>query len=234
MKRQLPRVMVGKHEYDVDMRAGELRSTKDSSKTLEFYKMDQEKQNLAFWFDQVNQKLLFQLPQGAENVDRISFPVRSLDPEFFKEIKAETEEAKDLYEAGKSIYQQEGGIHASIPIEGNKARMLPMINLYGTDFFLDLRLKQLREVDNPGNAISWKHIDDDNFHMSLWYDTKAKNAFSGTMLEARQRDDVKHLHLPPLDKTISEGIKRHEEKMNGAKVKDETESPKRKRKGKGI
>jgi hypothetical protein len=234
MKRQLPRVMVGKHEYEVDMRAGELRSVKDASKTLEFFKMDQEKQNLAFWFDNIHQKLLFELLHGAENVDRISFPVRALDPEFFNELKAETKEAEDLFRAGKSIYQQEGGIHAGVPIEGNKARMLPMINLYGTDFFLDLRLKQLREADNPGNAISWKHMDEDNFHMSVWYNTTTKNAFSGSMAEARQRDDVKHLHLPPLDKTIREGIKRHEEKVNGTKALVESEIPKRRQKGRGL
>ena len=34
-------------------------------------------------------------------------------------------------------------------------RMLPIVSLHGTDYFIDLRLRQFREVTNPHNFIDF-------------------------------------------------------------------------------
>lgn len=217
METLLPRVMVGKHEYEVDMLAGELRSVKDKSKALEFFKMDVEGDKLAFWYNHETQKIVgAPSPQDQQHIQRVSFPLQSLDPAFSKKIAAEAEEAEALIRAGKSIYSNPEGIHAQIPIEGNSPQLLPVINLYGTEFFLDLRLKEFRQVDNFNNKIQWHALDQDALHFMLWYNTTTKNAFTGTFEQARQREDVKALVLPPLDLMIRDGVKRHMEKINRA------------------
>ncbi len=208
-------MIVGRHEYEVDMPAGELRFVKDKSKALEFFKMDVESDRLAFWYNHETQKIVAEpSPKDQQNIQHVSFPIESLDPGFSKKIALETEEAESLIRAGKSVYSDPDGIHAWKPVEGNQPRLLPMINLYGTDFFLDLRLKEFREVDNPNNKIQWNALGDDEFHFMLWYNTTTKNAFTGTLEQARQRDDVKALVLPPLDLMIRDGVKRHEDEIN--------------------
>lgn len=232
--------MVGRHEYEVDMPAGELRFVKDKSKTLELFKMETEGDKLSFWYNHETQHISEEpSPKDQQNIQRVSFPFMALDPSFHTRIEAETKEAEELINSGKSIHLNPGGIHAPVESDSNGPKLLPMINLYGTDFFLDLRLKELRQTDNPTNAIAYKHLSPHEFHFMLWYNTSTKNAFTGTLEQAKQRSDVKALVLPPLDLMIRDGVKRHEEKLalHSRKVESRTdmESSKRKRKrGRGL
>lgn len=232
--------MVGRHEYEVDMPAGELRFVKDKSKTLELFKMETEGDKLSFWYNHETQRISEEpSPRDQQNIQRVSFPFMALDPSFHNRIEAETKEAEELINSGKSIHLNPGGIHAPVENDSNGPKLLPMINLYGTDFFIDLRLKELRQTDNPTNVIAYKHLIPHEFHFMLWYNTSTKNAFTGTLEQAKQRSDVKALVLPPLDLMIRDGVKRHEEKLalHSRKVESRTdmESSKRKRKrGRGL
>lgn len=215
----LPRIMVGRHEYEVDMRAGELRSVKDKSKTLEFFKMDPEGDNFTFWYNHETQKIVANpSPEDRQQIQRISLPLESLDLEFMKKIASETMETEALIRSGKSRYSDlesdREGIHAATPTTDDQPRLLPMINLYGTEFFMDLRLKELREVDNANNKIPWRALEQEEFHFLLMYNTTTKNVFTGTLEQAKQRDDVKELLLPPLDIMIREGVERHSEMID--------------------
>ena len=258
MAAPLPRIMIGRHEYEVDMYAGELRSVKDKSKALELFKMDVEGDRLAFWFnystmmdlifpDVEGDRLAFWFntetqalagkPQDKDQpvIQRFSFPVHSLDPDFFKQIKAEAREAEKMIREGKSVYHHPGGIiHAPVQQDTGKPGLLPLVSLYGTDFYLDLRLQELRQVDNPHNTIACKHLHPDEFHFMLWYDTTAKNAFTGTLEQARQRHDVKALVLPPLDLMVRDGVRRHEEKIRPNNTKQDTLISSRRKRGRGL
>jgi hypothetical protein len=219
-ERQLPRTMVGRHEYVVDMRNSELRSVNDPSIALEFFKMDFTDGRLSFWYDHANKSMVGK-PEGETpgDIQQVSFLIQSLDPEFSRQAQDAIKEVQQLINSGESVYYQ-NNIHAPSPINGSQPRLLPMINLYGTEFFLDLRLVELRQVDNPVNTIPLNHLNPDKFHFTLLYDTTAMNAFTGTLDEARQRNDIKSLVLPPLDLMISEGIKRHEEFLKTQSEKD--------------
>jgi hypothetical protein len=212
--------MVGPHEYEVDMRAGELRSVTKPLNALEFFKMEQANDRLSFWYDHETRKMVSQPAPGAKHTHRISLAWHSIDPEFSVQLLAEAREAEELIRAGKSVYLQPGGIHASMPIEGNGPRLLPMINLYGTEFFLDLCLREFREVKNLYNRIPYDALQPDEFHFRLWYNTTTKNAVAGTFEQAKQRNDVKELILPPLDLMIRDGTKRHEEKIKSNAQQD--------------
>lgn len=54
-------------------------------------------------------------------------------------------------------------------------RQLPKVNFAGTDFFLDLRLNEFRQVDNFMNSISIDELTEDGDTYALVYDTKIKN-----------------------------------------------------------
>lgn len=215
METTLPRVMVGRHEYEVDMHAGELRYVKDKSKALAFFKMETKGDMRSFWYNHESQKIV-QDPSPKDDLDiqRISFFVKLLDPGFSKKIASENEEAEALIRSGKSAYLNPDGTFVGDEDLHRQPNILPIINLYGTEFLFDLRQKEFRQVDNPSNAIAYTHLHPDAFHFKLWYNTTSKNAFTGTIEQAKQRDDVKALTLPPLDIMIRDGIERHEDKIN--------------------
>ena len=241
MERELPRYMIRTDEFEVDMRAGELRLVKDPSKTLAFFKMDIKDGNLNFLYDHVTQKMVLPgykiSPDGNQLIEKIVLPTAALDPKFRKEVEQEAKEAEQLIRSGKSIYNKPGGIHEWSGINDGKAGLLPMVNLYGTEFFLDLRMKELRQVDNHANAIPFKALEPEEFHFTLFYNTSSRNAFNGSFMQAIVRDDVKALLLPPLDKMIRDGIKRHEE-MNLSARKNSTPTisieKRTRKKGRGL
>ena len=240
MKGQLPRYKIGIDQFEVDMRAGEMRLIEDPRKTLAFFKMDVKDDKFEFRYDHVTQKMVLPgykiNPDGNQLIEKIALTVKALDPNFHKEVEQEAREAEQLIRAGKSVYNQSGGIHEWRVNEG-KAGLLPMVNLYGTDFFLDLRMKELLQAANPANAIPFKALQPDEFHFTLFYDVTSKNAFHGSIMQAIVRDDVKALLLPPLDKMIHEGIERHERKIrqasvSGFRMPDPPQRPRKK--GRGI
>ena len=54
------------------------------------------------------------------------------------------------------------------------ARMLPVWRMAGTDFFLDIRLNEFRERNDPSNRISLDLLLDGENGLALYYDKTLK------------------------------------------------------------
>lgn len=210
--------MIGPHEYEVDLYQGELRAVKDRSKTIDVFKMEREDQRedpgYWFWYDASEMKL----KRGDHHVSKdwhyVRFVPFNADPDFFKRIGEESREQERIIRAGESCSDKPYDQRETLK-EDRMPRLLPMVNVYGTEFFLDMRLNELRQVDDPTNRIDYQQLGIDEFHHVIFYDTRTKNAFTGTYQQARLTDSVKQVILPPLDLMIREGIRRHEAKLKG-------------------
>jgi hypothetical protein len=216
----LPKLMLGRHEFFVDFRRGEFRSVSNPDNTIELFKLELEKDKFLLWFDNAKGSLITDPAQTKDiHAIRLQLPIRALDPDFFKSVQQDTRAAEELVRSGKSVYNQPGGIHSW---EGKSAGPLPVVNLYGTDFFVDLRVQELRQVNDLNNKIPWRALDEEEFHFNLWYNTKTKNEFIGTLEQAKQTEGVKLLVLPPLDKMIRDGIARHQAMSKAATESTDT------------
>ena len=132
-------------------------------------------------------------------------------------------------------------------MNGTGQGQLPKVKIHDTDFYVDLKGLEFRQVDNPNNAISFRDVQDNGDHTSVMYDPKTKNAFQGTWHEMSQREDVKLIRLPAmidLDREALIGqlnqlswdarIKRQQNKNRDQIDSPEEHQPKRRRKGRGI
>ena len=79
-------------------------------------------------------------------------------------------------------------------------KFLPTIDIAGTDFFVDLRRMELREVANPANKITFYDFRDNGDHLLLLYDTETRNAYLGPGRKLTETGKVKIIRLQPLDK----------------------------------
>lgn len=77
---------------------------------------------------------------------------------------------------------------------------LPIINIGRTDFFVDLRRMEFREVGNPVNHITFYDLQDNGDHLLLLYDTTTRNAYQGPGRKLTESNKVKIIRLPPLEK----------------------------------
>jgi hypothetical protein len=82
------------------------------------------------------------------------------------------------------------------------ARKLPEINVAGTAFYLDLRLWELREVNDFSNKFSLNDLYDlPNGGFICCFDLKTKNLFQGTQEEYDVRKhELKVVRLPSIKK----------------------------------
>ena len=78
------------------------------------------------------------------------------------------------------------------------ARRLPEVEIAGTNFFLDLRLWEMREVENFANKIDLDDLHDNGFAFEFAFDTRTKNLF----VEENIPEDahIRYIKLPPLSK----------------------------------
>lgn len=77
-------------------------------------------------------------------------------------------------------------------------RPLPIINIAGTDFFIDLRRMELREIANPVNRITFYDLREDGDHLLLLYDTRTRNAYHGPGRKLTECNKLKIIRLRPL------------------------------------
>ena len=75
---------------------------------------------------------------------------------------------------------------------------MPTVKIHDTDFYVDLKGLEFRQVENPKNAISFRDVQDNGDHTSVMYDPKTKKAFQGTWHEMSKREDVKLIRLPAM------------------------------------
>ncbi|WP_431217153.1 hypothetical protein ACQ86N_22990 [Puia sp. P3] len=78
-------------------------------------------------------------------------------------------------------------------------KTLPIIDIAGTDFLVDLRRMEFREVANPANKITFYDFRDNGDHLVLLYDTETRNAYGGPGKKLAETGKVRIIRLQPLD-----------------------------------
>jgi hypothetical protein len=76
---------------------------------------------------------------------------------------------------------------------------LPITDIGGTPFFVDLLRMEFREVDDPANRISFFELHDKGDHLLLFYDNLARKAWEAPDKDSRTPGNVKMVRLPPLN-----------------------------------
>ncbi|MES2329985.1 MAG: hypothetical protein V4539_10305 [Bacteroidota bacterium] len=88
------------------------------------------------------------------------------------------------------------------------ARELPKIDIGGTQFYLDLRLWEMRDVDDFMNKICIDDLFETENGFKLCFDPKTKNLFQGTEEEYHAlKDSLKIIELPSLGEMDAIGWK---------------------------
>ncbi|HEX7691258.1 MAG TPA: hypothetical protein VF408_02655 [Sediminibacterium sp.] len=79
------------------------------------------------------------------------------------------------------------------------ARALPKVDIGGTQFFLDLRLWEMREVTDFMNRISINDLQETMQGFRICFDTRTKNLFQGSQeAYGQQKDFLLIIELPTL------------------------------------
>lgn len=121
----------------------------------------------------------------------------------------------------------------------SRLRKLPILRIYDTNFYVDLKLLEFRQVDNAENAISFKNVQDNGDHTAIVYDPATKNAFQGTWKEMNERSDVRLIKLPAMinldrpgliDQLNQNAADAYKKSQSGKIKLNQSESPPRKRK----
>lgn len=78
-------------------------------------------------------------------------------------------------------------------------RKLPVVEIAGTDFYVDSQLQEFRQVDDPFNTIDFDLCKQTDVKLEIQYDLINRSVFKGTIEEARTRkEDIKTVSLKPL------------------------------------
>jgi hypothetical protein len=87
---------------------------------------------------------------------------------------------------------------------------LPVIDIGGTAFFLDMRLQEFRQVDNPFNSIGFVEFLETEKGLSVQFDLSKRTVFHGSVEEGKLRKaEIKLINLPPLWKMDPVGWIQH-------------------------
>jgi len=78
-------------------------------------------------------------------------------------------------------------------------KTLPIIDIAGTDFLVDLQRMEFREVANPSNKITFYDFQDNGDHLLLQYDTETRNVYRGLDGKLPEPGQVQNIRLQPLD-----------------------------------
>ncbi|MEO8172539.1 MAG: hypothetical protein ABI581_05635 [Sediminibacterium sp.] len=88
-------------------------------------------------------------------------------------------------------------IKRGVIMSSRRARELPIIDIGGTNFYLDLRMNQFRDVDNFANSINLDDLyEKPNGGYMFWFDRREKNLFPGTPEEYAANKNAVEVHLP--------------------------------------
>jgi hypothetical protein len=95
-------------------------------------------------------------------------------------------------------------------------RELPKVDLGGTEFFVDLRLNEFRQVTNPYNSISFDEMMENEEGYVLCFDLSKKTAFHGDREELELRKgELKLLQIPHLKELDPYGYELVIERLQG-------------------
>lgn len=83
---------------------------------------------------------------------------------------------------------------------------LPVIEICATNFFVDTRLYELRQVNNPFNTISFHDLAKNDKGFVLIYDMQILNLFLGSEEEFIDRKDLQTIQLPTIQEMDPAGF----------------------------
>lgn len=82
-------------------------------------------------------------------------------------------------------------------MSSRRARQLPIIDIGGTDFYLDLKLHEFREVGNWANKIDLDDLyETANGQYKCWFDKEKKNLFLGSQVDFEAATNAVEITLP--------------------------------------
>jgi hypothetical protein len=93
--------------------------------------------------------------------------------------------------------------------ENKHIRKLPIFKMAGTDFFVDTRLNEFREVDAPWNRISMDEIrEDPDGTTGLLFNIHTKSVYNGPAEPGHLPKGVQLVIIPPLTELDPVGLAR--------------------------
>lgn len=108
-----------------------------------------------------------------------------VNPTAVDALKLDSDQLAEIISAVRPDTAREGGL-----------RLLPILRIHDTDFYVDLEKLEFRQVDNAKNAISFHDVHDNWTFTSVLYDPQTKNVFRGSEAERSGRPDVVLVQLP--------------------------------------
>ncbi len=194
MERKLPTVTIHDTEFIIDLSKYELREVANPDNKIPLDKTwvtadattiryDKQTKNVYHgnWPDflQASNTDLVVLPPLIE-LDRIGL------------LQSAT--TRELYDFAEQLNNK----YPTAPPNGGP-RVLPSITFEGMTFYIDGRLHEFRNKDNPAHRILFREtfpVDGDK--TGFVFDPTTKNAFSGTREQFHQRNDLSLVVMPPL------------------------------------
>lgn len=200
MERKLPTIAIHDTEFIIDLRKYELREVANPENHIPLDKVwitddattipyDKQTKNIfkGDWADflQAPNTDLIVLPPLIE-LDRIGL--------------LQTATTRELYDYEEQLNKG----HRTVPPNGGPC-VLPSVTFEGMTFYIDGRLTEFRNKDNPTHRIAFSEtfpVDGDK--TGFFYDPQTKNAFSGTREQFQQRSDLSLVVMPPLFSMMSD------------------------------
>jgi hypothetical protein len=125
----------------------------------------------------------------------------SIDKNIFKGTVTERNQRPDVFVVKLSVQRIIDPDHPDNQLKNNESlmRKLPVVDIGGTEFFLDMRLQEFRQVINPFNTIQFEEFTDTEKGMEILFDSSKRTVFHGTPDELKERQiEIKNVQLQPL------------------------------------
>ncbi len=131
------------------------------------------------------------------------------------------------------------------PVENEEGeRKLPIVRIHGTEFLVDIKKHEFREVSDPFNRMTLGDIPENEGMYRLFYDTQTKNIYVGSyQLYSKYPPSVRVVIVPPLRTLDPVGISQRQGYSNNGLIQPPAvrelkcirpQALKGKRKGKSI
>ncbi len=200
MKNQLPRVRIIDTQFVVDMAHQEFRQADNPNNRIPFRDTLDNGDHIALLYDNENKNVF------KGNLSKVSMdddvhivtlpPLAAIDSGV-----GQSTGRKELYHFAQWMDARD--IALGQPI------LPPIVTIDNTEFLIDKRIGELREVDMVHNRIPFSELRATQGNMlEFLYDPKTKNAFRGLPEELQSRPDIKHIILPPMTAVDPLSIKR--------------------------
>lgn len=234
MERDLPTVTIHDTAFTVDIAKLEFREVNNPKNRISFNDVQDKGNHLTILFDKTTRNAFtgtWSEMTKSENVEVVNLPpLIELDRIGVGQLL----NPRELYAIAEQI--NKGHEH-----EGKGPRQLPTVKLADDYFFVDVRLSEFRQQHNPHNRIPFDQLflAGEN-KLGLFYDTKTKNSFEGSVRELERRGDVKLVELPPIDginpRQLIQRLKQARDNGNVLKAdaKNDQEPRRSKRRGRGM